>query len=337
MNEERRRVCWVVTDGRRGIENQALGLAEAVARITPLTIERRIAPLRDDWRKDLAARLRAPALADLAAPDGLQGKEGDAPGPAPDLWIGCGRASLPYSERAKAWFGDGLFVVQAQHPRRPLDAFDLVVPPRHDGLEGPNVVPILGAPNRISADWLADGRAAFDAFAAPPPAPRLAVLVGGDSKRHRLDDAALATLLSAIDAARAQGWSVLVTTSRRTPAFAVDALRTRLADAPDALLWTSDADGPNPYAAFLAAADVVLVTADSANMITEAATAGRPTLLAPMRGDDGKLTRLYEALEAHGALRRYSGAPLEAWPVTPLAETDRAAAAIVALLAERSA
>jgi len=27
--------CWVISDGRRGIENQALGLAEAASNITP--------------------------------------------------------------------------------------------------------------------------------------------------------------------------------------------------------------------------------------------------------------------------------------------------------------
>ena len=33
---------WVISDGRRGIENQALGLAEALARQTPITIKRKI-------------------------------------------------------------------------------------------------------------------------------------------------------------------------------------------------------------------------------------------------------------------------------------------------------
>jgi len=31
--------CWVISDGRRGIENQALGLAEALDRLRPLNIE----------------------------------------------------------------------------------------------------------------------------------------------------------------------------------------------------------------------------------------------------------------------------------------------------------
>jgi mitochondrial fission protein ELM1 len=45
-----------------------------------------------------------------------------------------------------AWSGGKTFVVQTQDPRAPLDRFDLVIPPQHDGLTGPNVFPILAPP-----------------------------------------------------------------------------------------------------------------------------------------------------------------------------------------------
>jgi hypothetical protein len=257
---------------------------------------------------------------------------------APDLWIGCGRASLPYSERARAWFDNRPLVVQLQDPKRPLDAFDLVVPPMHDGLEGPNVFPILGSPNRITPQRLDIGLAAFESDPAAPPSPRAAVLIGGDSKRHRLTPPALDDLLAGLARAREDGWSLLITTSRRTPAFAVDALRTRFGassgHAKGVRLWTRDEDGPNPYDAFLAAADVVLVTKDSTNMITEAASAAKPVLLVDMQGDDGKLAALYAELEARGSAKPFAGA-LEPWPVEPLAETDLAAAEVVRRLDAR--
>ena len=43
---------WAVSDGRAGIENQVLGLAEAVARLTPTEVTvKRLAfkPLFDRW------------------------------------------------------------------------------------------------------------------------------------------------------------------------------------------------------------------------------------------------------------------------------------------------
>lgn len=313
--------CWIVTDGRRGIENQALGLAEAVARRRPLIISRRVAPRLEGWLGALAAWARTPKLEDLHIADGEEA------GGAPDLWIGCGRASLPYSERARSWF-EGAVIVQVQHPRRPLAAFDLVIPPEHDGLDGPNVFPIVGSPNRMSAERLDAGRTAFEAAPSAPPAPRAAVLIGGNSRRHRLSPAALERLIAALDRARGDGWSLLISTSRRTPAFAVEALKERYGAAASVWLWTDERDGPNPYDAFLAAADVVLATKDSTNMITEAASAGKPVLLLEMEGRDGKLAALYAALERRGLAKPFAGA-IEAWPVTPLRETERAADEIV--------
>jgi hypothetical protein len=314
-----------VTDGRRGIENQALGLAEAVGRLTPLAIERKIAPAPEP------VRLREPKLEDLASADGETPSAG-----APALWIGCGRASLPYSARARAWLGDFGFVVQVQDPKRSLKPFDLVIPPLHDALEAANVFSILGSPNRVSAERLAAGAATFDARPAAPPSPRAAVLIGGGSRRHKLTEAVLDEIVSALEGARAAGWSLLVTTSRRTPEAAKQTLRERFANDRAVWLWTDDRDGPNPYDAFLAAADVALVTKDSTNMIVEAASAGLPVLLLAMEGEDGKFAALYTALERRGNARPFRG-ELEPWPVEPLAETGRAAAEVVRRLQARTA
>ena len=76
---------WVISDGRRGIENQALGLAEALARITPITIKRRIIG-SDPSFAALPPRLQylrrfKPVKFGLGAP-------------FPDIVIGCGRQSI---------------------------------------------------------------------------------------------------------------------------------------------------------------------------------------------------------------------------------------------------
>jgi mitochondrial fission protein ELM1 len=332
------RLCWVVADGRRGVENQALGLAEAVGRIIPLEIEVRRAPRAETLKGRMSSALRAPRIDDLLLPFGAEPEppvRRGTPPRAPDLWICCGRASLPYAERARAWTSGRAFVVQVQDPKRPLHTFDLVVPPLHDRLEGPNVFPILGSPNRVSAARLAAGAAAFAARAAAIPSPRAAFLIGGDSKRHRLGENSLATIERAMRAAHAAGWGLLITLSRRTPAAAAEALRAAWTDKPGVWFWGSAEDGENPYDAFLAAADLALVTKDSTNMITEAATAGKPVLLLEMEGDDGKFAALYEALAKRGNLRAFDERFLP-WRVEPLAETDRVAVEIVRRLEARS-
>ena len=132
---------WAVSDGRAGIEAQALGLAEAVARLRPAHITTK----RIGWPAGLGR------LPWWLIPPGARTGDPIAP-PYPDIWIAAGRATLPLSTRMLKWAGGKTFVVQTQHPRAPLDRFDLVAPPEHDGLTGPNVFPILGAPNRLSAE-----------------------------------------------------------------------------------------------------------------------------------------------------------------------------------------
>ncbi len=313
----------VVTDGRAGIENQALGLAEAVARLTPASIDVRRVRWRPvfDW---LPSDLKTPAMLDSAS---------DAPFPAdgepwPDLWIAAGRASLPLSLAARSRSGGRAFVVQVQDPRLDPARFDLVVAPRHDGLTGTNVVSITGSPHRITPERLADAAPAFSAEIEPLLRPRIALLIGGRSKAFDLTVAHAADLADRIaQAVEGAGGSLLATFSRRTPPAAQGVMTERLSTLPG-LVW--DGTGANPLFAFLHFADHVLVTEDSANMAAEAASTGKPVHILPMvrRGPAGKFARLHADLRDRGAARPFDG-HLETWRYEPLAETERAARAVL--------
>ncbi len=302
---------WAVSDGRAGIEAQVLGLAEAVARRRPA----HIAVKRIGWRFGLG---RLPWR--LIPPAARTGDPIEAP--FPDIWIAAGRATLPLSTRMLAWSAGKSFVVQTQDPRAPLDRFDVVIPPEHDGLTGRNVVPILGAPNRITPEKLALDLARFEAQLAPLPHPRVAVIVGGRSKTHRLPpDHARATAEAIACAVAAAGGSVMVSYTRRTPAPAREAMTGVLGALPG-IVW--DGAGENPYFAFLAAADAILVTEDSTNLATDAAATGKPLFVLPMAGSSPKLRRFHAELERRGLARPFVG-NLTAAQQPPLCETDRAA------------
>ncbi|MFN3353070.1 MAG: mitochondrial fission ELM1 family protein [Brevundimonas sp.] len=307
----------VVTDGRAGIENQALGLAEAIARLTPAEIDvRRIA-----WREPfdgLPARAKRLSMLGLGA---------DALDPGCDVWIGCGRASLPLSMRAKRR-PDGPFVVQVQDPRLPPRLFDMVVAPAHDRLDGDNVFEIIGAPHRITAERLAEAAPRFAPRIGPLPGPRVAAMIGGRSKAFDLTAVHAGLLGRRIaEAVSALGGALLLTFSRRTPEPAKAAMSAMLAETPG---WIWDGEGENPLFAFLEAADHILVTEDSANMATEAASTGKPVHLLPMvpLRRAPKFERLRESLEEIGAARAFS-TPLQTWTYEPLDETRRAAAAVL--------
>ena len=313
----------VVTDGRAGIENQALGLAEAVSRLTPAVIETR----RVRWRAAfnwLPAGLKTTAMLDPAF---------DAPFPAdgepwPDLWIAAGRASLPLSLAARSRSRGRTFVVQIQDPRLDPGRFGLVIAPAHDGLTGSNVVPITGSPHRITPERLAEAAPAFASSLQPLPRPRVAVLIGGRSGAFDLPPDHAAALANRIAAAvEAENGSLMLTCSRRTPEAARAEMTARLSALPG-LIW--DGVGPNPLFAMLHYADHILVTEDSANMAAEAASTGKPVHILPMvaRKPPGKFARLHADLGDRGAARPFDGR-LESWTYAPLAETGRAASAVL--------
>lgn len=318
---------WVVSDGRRGIENQSLGLAEALAELAPATITRHIVrwkPAFDRWPSAVKQPWMLAEGQDLlAGPD------------FPDIWIATGRATLPLSVRIKAASKGRTFVVQTQDPRWKNRAYDLIVTPKHDQVSGPNVLSILGSPHRITPDRL---RAAAPQFAdriAPLPHPRVAVMIGGTSKAFDLTPEHAATLADVIaDTVEKAGGSLLVTFSRRTPLIAQTLMMQRLKPVKG---WIWDGAGDNPLFAMLDAADHILVTEDSANMATEAASTGKPVHILPMvpLKPQTKFARLHQELQDHGATRPFDGT-LPHWTYEPLSETHRAARVILAKRANRS-
>ena len=324
MSAERLRV-WVVSDGRAGIEAQARGLAEAVADLAPAEI----AVKRVRWRPWLR---RLPTRAIVWPRAALDPSSDPLSPPWPDLWIGNGRAAVPAGVAIRRWSGGRTFTVQLQDPMRAPRLFDLVIPPAHDLLAGRNVFPILGAPHRMTPERLAASRELFRDRLDALPRPRVAVLVGGRAKAFDLPPARAEALADGIAGAlRTSGGSLLMTFSRRTPPEAAAVLTRALAGFPG---WVWDGEGTNPLPAFLDAADHVVVTADSINMVAEAASTGKPVHIAAVDGGQARKDRFHAALAAHGAARPFTGA-LESWTYPPLHETPRAAAHVLHRLAAK--
>ncbi|HWU80565.1 MAG TPA: ELM1/GtrOC1 family putative glycosyltransferase, partial [Caulobacter sp.] len=237
------------------------------------------------------------------------------------------RATLPLSIRAKRWSGGKTYVVQIQDPRVPATMFDLVIPPKHDRMSGDNILAITGSPHRVTPQRLETEYEAFKALIDPLPRPRVAVLVGGRSKAFDLSSERAAQIAHSIQIPLEQeGGSLLMTFSRRTPDAARALMTARLRHLPG-VIWNGE--GANPYFAFLAAADYILVTEDSTNMATEAASTGKPVFVLKMDGSSLKFRLFHEELESQGAARPYGGA-FHGWTYAPVDETDRAAREVLA-------
>ena len=81
-------------------------------------------------------------------------------------------------------------------------------------------------------------------------------------------------------------------------------MQNRLAGLP-ASIW--DGTGDNPYFAYLALADAVLVTADSVSMISEAAATGKPVHVLDLDGGSAKFSRFHQLMQHAGITRPFAG------------------------------
>ncbi|MFC3550291.1 mitochondrial fission ELM1 family protein [Lysobacter cavernae] len=309
--------AWTLTDGHAGNRRQAEALAAA------LGIEARAWTLRAraPWRW-LAPRCGPGAERAFGA------EFRTAVHAAPTLAIGCGRQAALATRLLRA---HGARAVQILDPRIAPAHWDLVIAPQHDGLQGANVIPLLGSLHPVDDLWLAAARREFATFAALP-APRIALLIGGASAHARLDAAWLEALLVRVaDQVHGEGGSVLATASRRTPVPLRAHLRERLARVPG-VVWGGDADGANPYAGLLGWADRIVCTADSVNMLSEAAATNVPVFVAGAERVGGRPGRFVQDLLDRGRVRPFDSG-CSAFTVTPLRETARVAAEVRARLA----
>ncbi len=304
------RTCWIVTEGIAGTENQCLGVAEALG-LSPHV--KRIT-LRQPW-KLLSPWLKFECACTFTPP---------LEGPWPDLLIASGRKSVAAARHIKKASGGKTFAVQIQDPRVCPKTFDLVAVPSHDPLRGENVVVTDAAPNRVTPWRLATARDRFESLYAPLPSPRAAVLIGGNSKTHRMTPAMTHKLAGQLKALAAKGTSLMVTASRRTGEENTRILQETLTG-PNIAFW--DGTGENPYFGMLAWADYILVTSDSSSMLSEASTTGKPVYMIPLEGGSDKFQKLYSHLMNRGILRTFEG-NLEHWTYEPLRDAAKIAAVI---------
>lgn len=299
----------VVTDGAAGNERQALSLAFAM-RLSPRVL--RIA-LRAPWRWLGPGFVRG---ARLSIPR-WQWQTLAAPWPA--LAIGCGRHAALLTRALREASGGATFAVQILDPRIDPGHFDLVIAPRHDGLEGDNVVPTIGSLNPVDNAWLAEAKVEFSTLQQLPQ-PRTVLLVGGRRHGLNLDEHWFEALLARLESWRERdGGSILITTSRRTPPEWRDRLRGAFRNG-TTCFWGGEADGANPYPGYLAVADRIVVTPDSVNMLSEACATGAPVFTSLPADAPAKLAAFHAELAGQGWLHDVHGDPGKPRRPQPLRE-----------------
>ena len=229
---------WVISDGKPGHLNQSLGLAEALARATPVRIHRQAA--LPAWRAWLGLLFKVLPCQPL---------------PAPNLIIGAGHAThLTLLAARRACGGRAVVMMKPSLPRR---CFDLCILPQHDGVAADvQTLVTEGAVNRIRPS-------------GQHQPERGLILIGGVSSHFEWDSDAIQLQIKSI-LARTPGMHWTLTTSRRTP----DDFLSSLPPHANLNIVLHSATPPDWLPDQLAHSSTVWVTPDSASMVFEALTAG---------------------------------------------------------------
>lgn len=304
---------WVLTDGRPGHISQTLGLAEALTS-TPIV---KVIGLRVPFRQ------LSPFLG-WARGRALSKESARIRAPWPKLVITSGRSAIPIALAIGRASLDATRLVNVQDPGFYRRRFDLIVVPEHDELTGPNILSTAGALGRVTPKLLADAAATFGPSLEHLPRPRVAVLIGGANAVFQTPDDVVQRIARGLAAIAAAGAGLMVTFSRRTGPEMEKAVREALAGS-NSVIW--DGTGGNPYFAYLALADHIVVTEDSASMVSEAATTGKPISILRLAGGSPKFSRFHATMAERGATREFAGR-LDDWRYTPIDETARAAAMV---------
>lgn len=292
--------CWIITEGMAGTENQCIGIANALG--VPPQIKR--ITLNEPW-KTLSPYLGLERNTSFSEP---------LTAPWPDLLITSGRKSIAAARYIKRMSKGATVLIHVQDPRYWSKGFDLIAVPEHDPLRGENVIVTKGSPNKITIDILNDAKSMFPNLSSLK-APRIAVLIGGTSQAYNMTQSITEDLAkSLLQINKNLNSSMMITCSRRTGKNNEAILRSSL-DNNGNYFWNGK--GENPYTAFLAYANYIMVTADSASMISESCTTGKPVYMIALDGGAKRISTLHSNLIRHGVLRQFNGL-LEPYDYEPL-------------------
>jgi mitochondrial fission protein ELM1 len=291
-------LVWVLTDDRPGNTTQSLGLARALGwpyEVKALSFTPIVHKIKFFWNSFAATtKWIDPVRSSPLTP------------PWPDVVIAAGRRPAQVSRWIGKQSGGRTRLIQmgrkGGHVAR---LFDIVITPSYSSLPPhPLRIEIAAPLTQATPERLAEATVRWQHLFATAPHPHVMLLVGGATRRHQwTPDIARQLGKEVQNFAHAAGGSVFAITSRRTGAEAAAALAEGLGTVGTVHQW-QPGQQENPYWAYLACADVLVVTGESESMLAEAAAVGKPVYIYPLPPNHPPL-RLKKRLKAR----------LKAWAV----------------------
>jgi mitochondrial fission protein ELM1 len=276
---------WALLDGTAGHDSQVMGVVEAMK--LPFT------------RKKLTYNDKAsrPNFLKFNALNTIDSRKSDIISePYPDIIISCGRkagsVALAIKKKAKK-SGKKTFINHILWPGFPYAGYDMISVPSHDSLLFPasrskKIFRFIGAPNRITKEFLLNEYRIWARTIGELPSPKIAVLVGGDSKRTAFTEQhARALTENVIKLCSELKATLLITNSRRTSVSVTEYMQNELKRRVGRFLHFHDFNKSkaNPFYAFLQLADMIIVTGDSISMCSESCATAKPVYIYSPEGN----------------------------------------------------
>ncbi len=310
------KVIWVLTDGKVGDLNQCLGVAE---RLGGRIQTRTLAP-RAPWVWMMPWGPIPPADAPTNPNSPLHGTP-------PDVAIASGRRAVAYLRKLKK-ISPRTITVFLKDPRTDASGADLIWVPFHDKRRGKDVLVTLTGPHRITQSALRKAANKGPAALHHLPVPRITLVLGGDTAKEKFGKAAAKRLAHYLSHELPPHMGVMVTPSRRTPDYLLQAVKQALRTRPH---WIWDGEGDNPYFTMLALADAIIVTADSHSMLSDVLAAPVPVYIFEPDAYPKKLKSTIDQLIQQPSVQLLAG-PLETGTRPTIDSTELIADEILELL-----
>ena len=305
---------WLLLDERVGNREQCLAVGEA------LGYQFESKEIRYNFLAQLPNRILGPSFVTLDSP---QSELCEAP--YPDLIITAGRRAAPIAQKIKTLSNGASKIVQIMWPSGTnTNLFDLICVPNHDRIKkSSKVLNIKTTPHRLKPSMDASLKKIWVPRLSSFPSPRIALIIGGSTK-NKYFTLSMANNLAklASEMANSLGGSLLIITSPRTGKIGKEIL-SRITAPNTSFLWGNS--GENPYKAYLAVSEAIIVTGDSMSMCSEACYSNKPVyIFAPNALITKKHRRLHQLLYSMGIAKPIieymvsrEGSPLD-WEHQPL-------------------
>ena len=267
---------WILSDGKMGHSTQSEGLAKSLGwpyEMKHLNFQ--------SWNhaQKLFWSLLPPHTYGLD-----KGRSSTLEAPWPDIVISTGWRPAPIARWIREQNDGKTRIIQVgRKGGGSADLFDVVVTPAYYGFAPhPHRIETLAPLNELTQESLDTVSKRWPNLFDSAPYPRIVLVIGGSTARFTLTPDFACTIGNQIkDLANACGGKVFAVTSPRTGNEVSQALQSILTPEHHVHQWQPN-QSDNPYFAYLAGADVIIVTGESESMLAEAASLGKSVYIIPL-------------------------------------------------------